>query len=980
MSTPEVDQGPLPSPFAGRRNELATVTGALARARQERHAQVAEVIGDPGMGKTRLLAEAAWRARDDGWLVVCGQPAEFRSSLPLAPLVDALDDHLNAVDLSPLEQTHPGSLALLSTVFPSVPEPRTPSSRPIEEYRLLRAIRALLSLLAEASGLMLVLDDLHRCDTLTAAVLGYLLRHPPHAAVLIAVAYRPGRADPRLVRELATAAQRSTAHRIVLSPLTCDEAQPLLDPGMMHWQRDLTYRKSHGNPAYLEVLSAAARHGRGPHVLPPLSTAPLLAEFEALSSVGRVVAHAAAVAGPGFDPQLLAEVAQVGEADVLGAIDEMLQNDLIQTLDISQQFQFRHPLLRQVAYQQASGGWRLGAHSRAAAVLSRRRAPQVELARHLEFAAAPGDATSSRILLDAARQVLSQRPGQAADWLTAALRLLGEHAEVRERRLEVLDVLSVALLRSGRLTEARQSLTELLGAPDMPERVTVTLRAAEVDLLLGRMNSARRRLRAELAAVGERQPDATRLRLRLCTVALHDSTVDPSLAEDLVSVPAGLTSPVTQAGAATVLAATRLAYGRPDAEEPADLAAELIDAADDSELVGNLWALIWLSTAEVQLERYERGREHAIRGYAVARDSGQLHLAPYLLALIAQAHLSQGRLGAAAEVAGQLELSLGSIGQPGVLRIRHILLQSRIAAAAGDPAASTLAYRAAELAGRTGGQPARLARAALGHALLNEGHPERAASMLLEAGEGPDLLALPAPYRLGVYADLTRADLARGNLTAARQWAERAQHLAGEAQPGHVGIAELATARLLLCDDPGAAASHARHAADLAFKAGQRLDAGQALLVAAAAEAAAGREDAAREADEEAMAVLAECGAENLAAVLREENGPRPQARVQTQTAAVKPPAEQVAEFTALSGRELQIAELVSHGHTNRQIARLLTLSHKTVETYLARIFTKLGVSSRSSVATLVGCGALGGADNGNGEPCTGRECLTTGL
>jgi DNA-binding NarL/FixJ family response regulator len=94
----------------------------------------------------------------------------------------------------------------------------------------------------------------------------------------------------------------------------------------------------------------------------------------------------------------------------------------------------------------------------------------------------------------------------------------------------------------------------------------------------------------------------------------------------------------------------------------------------------------------------------------------------------------------------------------------------------------------------------------------------------------------------------------------------------------------------------------------------------------------------------------------------------------------VKPPAEQVAEFTALSGRELQIAELVSHGHTNRQIARLLTLSHKTVETYLARIFTKLGVSSRSSVATLVGCGALGGADNGNGEPCTGRECLTTGL
>jgi DNA-binding NarL/FixJ family response regulator len=68
-------------------------------------------------------------------------------------------------------------------------------------------------------------------------------------------------------------------------------------------------------------------------------------------------------------------------------------------------------------------------------------------------------------------------------------------------------------------------------------------------------------------------------------------------------------------------------------------------------------------------------------------------------------------------------------------------------------------------------------------------------------------------------------------------------------------------------------------------------------------------------------------------------------------------------EFAALSGRELQIAELVSRGHTNRQIARMLSLSHKTVETYLARIFTKLGVSSRAAVATLVGRGVISGGD-----------------
>lgn len=58
--------------------------------------------------------------------------------------------------------------------------------------------------------------------------------------------------------------------------------------------------------------------------------------------------------------------------------------------------------------------------------------------------------------------------------------------------------------------------------------------------------------------------------------------------------------------------------------------------------------------------------------------------------------------------------------------------------------------------------------------------------------------------------------------------------------------------------------------------------------------------------------------------------------------------------ITVLSVRELQVAELVSQGHTNRRIAQLLSLSEKTVETYMGRIFMKLGVASRASVATAV--------------------------
>jgi len=66
-------------------------------------------------------------------------------------------------------------------------------------------------------------------------------------------------------------------------------------------------------------------------------------------------------------------------------------------------------------------------------------------------------------------------------------------------------------------------------------------------------------------------------------------------------------------------------------------------------------------------------------------------------------------------------------------------------------------------------------------------------------------------------------------------------------------------------------------------------------------------------------------------------------------------PTEQGSRLTSLSRRELDIAMLVGDGRTNKQIARSLSLSHKTVETYLARIFKKLGATSRSQVAAEIG-------------------------
>lgn len=81
-------------------------------------------------------------------------------------------------------------------------------------------------------------------------------------------------------------------------------------------------------------------------------------------------------------------------------------------------------------------------------------------------------------------------------------------------------------------------------------------------------------------------------------------------------------------------------------------------------------------------------------------------------------------------------------------------------------------------------------------------------------------------------------------------------------------------------------------------------------------------------------------------------------------------PAGKSDGLSVLSGRELEVSELVAEGCTNRQIARMLFLSEKTVETYLARVFVKLGVSTRAGVAGAVARAQFSDSSlSGDGSP-----------
>jgi predicted ATPase len=176
--------------LVGRGDELAILEQALTRL-VGGSSQVIEVTGDPGIGKTRLLAELGRRAADRGIPVLDGRAQHGGQRIPFYALVDALDDRVAGLG-------HGADLDVLGSVFPSLsgPGPEMPRTG-LEQYRVFRAVRTVLESLV-APTLVLLLDDLQWADEDTVGLLVQLLRHPPRRPVLLALAYRWRQAPARL--------------------------------------------------------------------------------------------------------------------------------------------------------------------------------------------------------------------------------------------------------------------------------------------------------------------------------------------------------------------------------------------------------------------------------------------------------------------------------------------------------------------------------------------------------------------------------------------------------------------------------------------------------------------------------------------------------------------------------------------------------------------------------------------------------------
>jgi len=144
----------------GRDTELEQLDTALSALSEGRMACVT-VEGEPGIGKTRLLAELRSRAEDHGPLVLSGTAAEFEQDVPFGVWVNALDAHVSSSDRGDWDSA---LLDELGGILPSLRDRTADSTVADERYRAHRAMRGLLELLADDAALVLVLDDLHWGD------------------------------------------------------------------------------------------------------------------------------------------------------------------------------------------------------------------------------------------------------------------------------------------------------------------------------------------------------------------------------------------------------------------------------------------------------------------------------------------------------------------------------------------------------------------------------------------------------------------------------------------------------------------------------------------------------------------------------------------------------------------------------------------------------------------------------------------------
>ncbi|MFF4893408.1 ATP-binding protein [Micromonospora chersina] len=458
------------------------------------------VSGEAGLGKTRLVAEAARRTADKGAAVLWGAGHDAEGHRPYGPFAEAVEGWL--ADRSVEERASTGAeYPELAGLLPlGRVEPRSWRSPEEERDRLFQAAAALLGELAADRPVVIVLDDLHAADAGSFQLLSYLARRARDQNVgwRFLVTLRPEdlpAADPR--RHTLDGLARQSLARTVEPPRLPREAclelaaDALGSPPAAVPER--VWELSLGNPLFALELARALRDGVVDLSGTPEGIRQLVAHrLGQLDPAARRVVDVVAVAGQdsalvevldvarrcGQPPLSAAEATEAVEAAVAAAVLEE-RPVAVEGRPVAG-LAFRHPLVRMTCYQLLSAARRQFLHSAYAEAVIRRRPDAVDtLAVQLTHA---DDPRATGYLRSAAQRAAAHYANDTADRYYAQLtdRLDALAAQSARARMDH----SVVLRRMGRFEDAarllREALAEMERHGDRDGRILAAARLAEL--------------------------------------------------------------------------------------------------------------------------------------------------------------------------------------------------------------------------------------------------------------------------------------------------------------------------------------------------------------------------------------------------------------------------------------------------------------------------------------------------------------------
>jgi DNA-binding CsgD family transcriptional regulator len=439
----------------GRDAEIARLEEALAEAREGRGGLLL-LVGEPGIGKSRLSRETEARAGEAGMRVLRGRAAPSASPIPFRPIAEALQASFR-------HEGMPGAPELelyLPALRGLVPEwGAAAAAAEISPLFLLEAVVRILGSLAGTSGLLLILEDLHWADADTLAVVDYLADNLERESVLCVATMRD---EPGAATDLAEAlAARRASLALRLARLstaeTAEMARRCLDGAELPRELlDPLAERAEGVPFVIEeMLTAYVASGSEesiPATLPHTFRALVRARLDAVDERTRRILFAAAVVGRRFEPSLLSALTSSRRDEVLESVRVAVEAKLV-TTDVESGFElpfgFRHALVREALLAELLPPELAELSARAARAIEERfpGLPGEWCERAADLREAAGDgAAAARHLQEAAQRALARGALASAEAMLEHARTLvaGDRWHVLGIDRQLAEVLSQA--------------------------------------------------------------------------------------------------------------------------------------------------------------------------------------------------------------------------------------------------------------------------------------------------------------------------------------------------------------------------------------------------------------------------------------------------------------------------------------------------------------------------------------------------------